>query len=368
MNLDQFVTLLRGGQEGIREWNLFRDGGGRPNEHPWGLDLQCLDLSGANLAGLNLAGCLFGGADLTGANLENAVLATANFSGTKLKDASLRCAVLRGATFRDNFRLRTPNQTPPGWLYWLSTHTMTDPENGTRASWTMSFADYGKADFAGSHWGSSDVGALTLLDSVGLDSAFHSSPSRLSLGLLRDGRRTLPDAFLLGCGLSNEEIGLLSGRVQKSARFYSCFISYSGLDQVFARLLYDRMKSEGLRVWFAGKDMRGGRTLFDQVNTAIHAHDRFLLVLSENSMASHWVATEIKRTLKAEKESGERKLFPIRLCETDSVQNWELFDADIGRDIAADIRAYYLPDFSKWQDPAAFEVSFGALLRDLESD
>ena len=41
--------------------------------------------------------------------------------------------------------------------------------------------------------------------------------------------------------------------------------------------------------------MKAGRKIHDQIVEAIRLHDKLLLILSEHSMKSRWVAEEIKR-------------------------------------------------------------------------
>jgi hypothetical protein len=57
--------------------------------------------------------------------------------------------------------------------------------------------------------------------------------------------------------------------------------------------------------------------------------------------------------------------FPIRLLDFETIQRWECFDADSGKDLATELREYYIPDFSNWKDHDAFETEFSKLLRDL---
>ena len=77
---------------------------------------------------------------------------------------------------------------------------------------------------------------------------------------------------------------------------------------------------------------------------------------------------KIRRAFKAEKKEGRRKLFPIRLVDYTSLLDWELFDRDTGLDLGAEIREYFIPDFSNWKDHDAFERSFERLLRDLKAE
>jgi hypothetical protein len=125
------------------------------------------------------------------------------------------------------------------------------------------------------------------------------------------------------------------------------------------------MRDQRIRVWYAPEDMQGGQKLFEQIDRAIHLHDKLLVLLSPSSLQSDWVQTEIKRARKEEKKARERKLFPIRLCDMSTLRAWECFDADSGRDIAEEIREYFIPDFSKWTKPGMFGAEFKKLCRDL---
>ena len=85
-------------------------------------------------------------------------------------------------------------------------------------------------------------------------------------------------------------------------------------------------------------------------------------------MNSEWVVTEICRARKVERDENRRKLFPIRLVDFEAIQRWECFDADSGKDLAIELREYYIPDFSNWEDYDSFEKEFKKLLRDLKAN
>ncbi|MFJ6382461.1 toll/interleukin-1 receptor domain-containing protein [Kitasatospora sp. NPDC092039] len=143
----------------------------------------------------------------------------------------------------------------------------------------------------------------------------------------------------------------------------SVFISYSSADESFAAELRDQLEANGVDTWFAPHDIRGGRTILEQVTEEIQRRGRMVLVLSEASMASNWVATEIGRAVRAERESGTRKLFPIRIVAHERLLRWELFDADAGYDVARAIREYHIPDFRG--DGLALPQAVSRLARDL---
>ena len=60
-----------------------------------------------------------------------------------------------------------------------------------------------------------------------------------------------------------------------------------------------------------------------------------------------------------------RLLFPVRLIDYEAIKTWECFDADTAKDLATEIREYYIPDFTAWEEHDAFETAVGRLLRDL---
>jgi hypothetical protein len=123
-----------------------------------------------------------------------------------------------------------------------------------------------------------------------------------------------------------------------------------------------------VRCWFAPHNIQGGKKIHEQIDEAIRVYDRLLLVLSEASMNSEWVKTEIANARQKEIKQGKRVLFPVGLASYDSIRQWKNFDADAGKDSAREIREYYIPDFSQWKNHDAYQQAFDRLLRDLKTD
>jgi len=159
----------------------------------------------------------------------------------------------------------------------------------------------------------------------------------------------------------------LSSFLVESFQFYSCFISYSSADEPFCRRLHERLQDAGLCVWFAPHDIQGGKKLHEQIDQAILVYDKLLLVLSPHSMQSPWVEFEIRRARRREVAEQRRLLFPVRLVDYEAIKAWECFDADTAKDLATEVREYYIPDFTAWKDHDAFETAVGQLLRDLKA-
>lgn len=141
----------------------------------------------------------------------------------------------------------------------------------------------------------------------------------------------------------------------------SCFISYNHRDEEFARLLHEQMKKIGLNVWLAVNDLGEGK-IHEQIERTIKLHDKVLLILSENSMSSNWVKSEIRWAIEADIIEGTRRILPIRLTGMDDIKQWKYFDADYGKDLAKEIREYHIYDFSGWRDIKSFMESFDRLV------
>ena len=74
------------------------------------------------------------------------------------------------------------------------------------------------------------------------------------------------------------------------------------------------------RCWFAPEEMKAGRKLHEQIDEAIRLHDKLLLILSEHSMSSNWVHTEIANAREREAREKKQMLFPITLVPYEAIK------------------------------------------------
>jgi len=209
---------------------------------------------------------------------------------------------------------------------------------------------------------------LDLSEVKGLETVRHAGPLTIGIDTIYRSRGKIPKSFLLGAGVPDELITFIASLTGKAFEYYSCFISYSGKDDDFAQRLHNDLQAKGVRCWFAPEHIKGGQKLYDQIERAIRLHDKLLLVLSQNSIHSEWVTTEIRRARQAEQRDKRRKLFPIRLVDWETIRDWECFDADTGKDLAVEVREYFVPDFSHWKDHDSYQRAFERLLRDLKAE
>jgi uncharacterized protein YjbI with pentapeptide repeats len=333
--------------------------------------LNFADLTASNLSKASLFDVGLNMAMLAGANLHSAFAMGADCRSADFTEADLSSSNCKGATFRGAKLLRADLSAADFFTVNVGGADLT---NAILHHTTIGLVDFSGATLDGTQfhdaitvgtiWGDVDLSVA-----VGLDEIAHAGPSIVGLPTIFRSGGKIPESFLRGCGVPDSFIAQIPALVSgaQPIQFYSCFISYSSKDEDFARRLHARMRQEGLRVWFAPEDMKGGDYFSDQIDRAIQMHDRLLLVLSENSIASNWVIREIKRTRKVEEREGRKKLFPISLTDYEVLRSWECLDHDSGLDLAEEIRKFHIPDFSNWKSHDHFEKAFARLYADLKA-
>jgi uncharacterized protein YjbI with pentapeptide repeats len=342
----EHVAILK---KGVEEWNRWysQQDAAEPLQFSW---VWKADLTGADLNGLDLRRVILRRVNLSSANLQEANLAIADLVATRLCDinltnANLINANLSGADLR-GAKLAGADIT------WANLR-------GCRLE---------GADLTGAVLDMTIMGDVDLTEVKGLTEVRHDGPSTIGIDTIYRSKGQIPEEFLRGCGVPESFITYSKSLVGKPIEFYSCFISYSTCDQEFADRLHADLQAKGVRCWFAPHHIQGGKKLHEQIDEAIRVYDRLLLILSDASMNSEWVKTEIAKARKKEVREGRRVLFPIRLCSYEELRDWECFDADTGKDSAREIREYFIPDFSNWKDHDSYQQAFQRLLRDLKAE
>ena len=356
-NQEHVAKLL----EGVEGWNAWREknGGLRPDLAR--ATLYATSLRGANLDNVDLTGALLAMADLGRSSCRNAELRGADLRFVQLENASLQGAKFNGGGIF----------FPSGPSFVLRGADLTGANitgaNLDRA--VLDGADLSKAVLRGASLHETYISETLFIDTdltaaKGLESCIHGGPSTIDYRTLAKSGPVSVN-FLRGCGLPETQITSLRSMLAND--FYSCFISYSGHDQIFADRLHADLQNKGVRCWFAPHDVRGGRKLHEQLDEAIRVYDRLLLILSVHSMNSEWVKTEIANARQKELSERRQVLFPVSLEPFAKIREWKNFDADTGKDSAREIREYFIPDFSNWKDHDSYHKAFERLVRDLKA-
>ena len=324
--------------------------------------------------------------------MDSANLTKANLRGASLREASLTDSIFCGANISagsvisGEVGIRAANISEAG----RPASTRGEFLGGANLRGTILRG----ADFSGAWAGGTTFADIDLSEVGGLETIHHLSASTIGIDTIFKSRGNIPNVFLRGCGVPDEMISFIKS-VAGAIQFYSCFISYSTKDQEFADRLYADLQNKGVRCWFAPHDIKGGRKLHEQLDEAIRVHDKLLLILSEDSMNSDWVKTEILKARKREVEENRgplipnagmsgapvsgaspgrapatkprQMLFPISLVPYEVVQRWE-YPISTGMDLAEEIRQYFIPDFSNWKDHDSYQQAFQRLVSDLKAE
>ena len=336
--------------KGVEAWNEWRKS--NPDIRPilreamlWsarliGADLRNADLVGARLhsADMTSADCSY--ADFAYADLVMAHMSEANLSYAGFHFANLQAADLTGANFEWAIL---------GWANLTNAKLKNSNFRWTGLNFTV-------------------LGGLDLRSVRNIEYVIHGGPSSVGIDTLYRSRGEIPEIFLRRAGVPDNAITYSRSLVGKPFDFYSCFISYSTKDQDFADRLYADLQARGVRCWFASHDIQGGRKVHEQIDEAVRVYDKLLLILSDASMNSAWVKTEIANARVREQQQSRQMLFPISLVPFERIRSWKLSDADTGIDSAREIREYFIPDFSNWKDHDAYTAAFERLVRDLKAE
>jgi hypothetical protein len=355
--------------KGVEAWNAWCRAKGRvvpdlsraylSGAHLSGADLFNVDLSSADLVRANLDGAYLDGANLKGAYLSRAYLSRAHLSGADLSGADLSRADLRGAYLSRAYLSRADL---------VRANLDGASLDGTNLNGAnLSGANLNGANLSRAYVLSTVFADLDLGNVRGLDSVWHRGPSTIGLDTIYRSKGKIPESFLRGAGVPENFITYMRSLTGEALEFYSCFISYSTKDQDFADRLYADLQARGVRCWFAPHDIQSGKKIHEQLEEAIRLYEKLLLILSDASMNSPWVKTEIANARAREQQQNRQMLFPITLVAFERIKAWKLFDADTGIDSAREIREYYVPDFSNWKSHESYTAVFERLVRDLKA-
>ena len=395
--------------QGVETWNNWRTE--NPNIQP---SFRFQNFRNANLSGANFRNTDFEGSDFEGANLANvdfdcailrrSVLASANLCRASLCDANLFEAKLPDAKLeyteckRANFENSNLNRAN---LYYadleFAKFTGASLRECYLSSANLTNADLHSVDLTDSFLLQSNFFGASLRHAVltravfsktiltnsdlsstkGLESTIHNGPSFMDhLSIQRSDN--IPKLFLSGIGWSDwfiestklfnadliaESIAEITNnifqlRASASVQTSSLFISYSHHDADFVNALEVKLQENRIRYWRDIHDALAG-PLDKILEKALLHTGTVLLVLSQNSIKSHWVKSEIETAFRLLKESKEIFLCPIALDDSWKSANWPSPLKHVLLD-------YIVLDFSGWQyDGKLFNNTFDRLVRGL---
>jgi len=313
-----------------------------------GADLSGAELTRAKLIGANLSGANLSGADLSYAHLIEADLTGAYLIGAYLSWADLKAANLSGAYLSDadlrGARLSGANLNRAD-LRWANLHQ----------------AMVSQTSFAAARLVSTLLADIDLSEAKGLNTVNHDGPSTIGIDTIYRSGGNIPEVFLRGCGVPEDFITYAKSLVGKPFEFYSCFISYSALDQAFAERLYADLQAKGLRCWYFPESAKWGEPVWGEIDRGIKVYDKLVVICSQHSLVSGPVLREIERALQREDREGRNVLFPLAIDDY-LFEQWQ-------HPRKADVLSKVVGDFRDWdQGVEKYRTSFEKLLKALRAE
>ncbi|MBI5368951.1 MAG: toll/interleukin-1 receptor domain-containing protein [Planctomycetes bacterium] len=307
-----------------------------------GADLKSASLNGtaSTRRSFDRSGTVFRDAHMTGCNLRHATFVGADFSGADLRGAFLEGADVSGATFSGANLLNASF------------------EGADLRRTVFTGAHFEKTVFEGAVVGWTLFDAVDLGQAQGLDTLEHRTPSGVTLATIYRSKGRVPDSFLLQSQRGAPEGFLYKLRdALRSVPFdyHSCFISYARTDKAFATHLVKQLIDSGVECWYDELVLRSGQDLAARIQDAIVRYDRYVIVLSANSLERPWIKFELKEALN--RRPWRFRILPVRLDDA-------ILRTGQGYPIQLGIQRH-VADFAAWKRPEKFKVQFDLLLEAL---
>jgi uncharacterized protein YjbI with pentapeptide repeats len=206
-------------EKGVDVWNKWREGGAIEPDLAFA-SLEYAELAGVNFTNTGLYAVDLAFSNLTDADFSNAWLTNANLGGAGLNRARFANADLSGVNFNH--------------------------------------ADLSGADLSQAVLGYTVFSAVDLRDIKGLENVVHAGPSTIGIDTVYQSYGRVPEPFLRGAGVPEGFINFVKSLGDNRQQYYSCFISYSSVNQEFAELLRNELRANGVPCWLASEDLKIG--------------------------------------------------------------------------------------------------------------
>jgi hypothetical protein len=163
-----------------------------------------------------------------------------------------------------------------------------------------------------------------------------------------------------------------SEQVKSEEKHYQVFLTYASADRQVAQSIVDRLRQQGISVWFDIYELQQGDSIARTIEKAISASDYLVVLLSPQSVDSVWVQKELGAALSSDLAARDITLLPVLISDSEvpsTLANYQYLDLSTDFERGLDrlveqISAAPEIDFSKL-DWRAFEALIADLLVEL---
>jgi len=328
--------------QGVAHWNKWRA------DNPFIIP----DLTNINLSSQNLSGIDFSNVDLSYANLSQTDLSHSNLFQVECYEADMTNAILVNCSIRGG---KFHNSILRGATLKSS--------NLFRVDFVNTILE--NTDFDGCICATTAFSNVDISASRNLGNIIHKGPSNIDILTIYQSIEKASNRFFIDAGVPGDFLRKVKDLViANPIKYYSCFISYSHSDKVFAKRLYSTLSFLGIACWLDEFKIKPGEKIYDAVNTGIHNWDKILLCCSKSSLNSWWVNDELSKALTKEqrlwKERGKETLAIIPIDLDGFLFEWE-------GALANQLRDRYALSCQNWEkDEQKFKSAVNNLLNALK--
>src|SRR5437762_11294494 len=94
---------------------------------------------------------------------------------------------------------------------------------------------------------------------------------------------------------------------------YDVFLSYSSKDRTAVRSVAERLKNDGLEVWFDEWSIKAGDNIPHKIEEGLEYSRVLVLCMSTNAFGSDWATVESQTFRFRDPLNKERRFIPLRL-------------------------------------------------------
>ncbi len=98
---------------------------------------------------------------------------------------------------------------------------------------------------------------------------------------------------------------------------YDVFLSHNSEDKATVRKLAQRLKKDGLRVWFDEWEIQPGDSIVGKIDEGLEHSRVLVLAMSKDAFGSDWVTLERHTALFRDPANRERRFIPLRLDDAE---------------------------------------------------
>jgi TIR domain len=99
---------------------------------------------------------------------------------------------------------------------------------------------------------------------------------------------------------------------------YDVFLSHSSKDKPTVRAVAERLKADGLRVWFDNWILKPGDSIPAKIEEGLERSRVLVLCMSASAFGSDWAALESQTFRFRDPLNKERRFIPLRLDDAES--------------------------------------------------